>query len=295
MPALYTHYQLGQDVLNKLNKNLQKEIKSNVEYYNMFNQGWDNLYYHYKWSYYKNFGSNAHKYNIDKFFCSIINYIKINHLENDSELTNMLFGFINHYTLDTLLHPLINYQTNNLGITHTKIEFMIDTKFRKNKSGTFFKTLIPKIKFKPELLNLLDYVFECSHKEKNVGKVFKRSHCNGYYLYRYFITDKIGIKTNLYKIIDFILPFKKFKFHKNTFYIKKFEPKILNIQKDCWNHPNNRNEIYNYSFNDLYNIALKISTKLNNDAYKVLKNKKDLNKFINNIKKVSLKNIEEFL
>lgn len=295
MPALYTHYEFGQTVLNKLNKNVKKEINSSMTYYNMFNQGWDNLYYHHKWNYYKNLGTRAHNKNIDKFFKFIFEFIKNNNLEKNNDLVNMIYGFINHYTLDTILHPFINYQVKNLNITHTKIEFMIDNKIRTNNKGSFFKTLIPKLKFNNVMIDILDYVFEKSHKEKNIGKVFNRSHNNGYYLYRYFINDKRGIKTFIYKIIDFLLPFKKLKFHQNTFYTKKFEDKILNKEKLIWHHPSNKHETYNYSLEELYNIALKISIKLNNDAYKVLNNKKDLNKLIDDIKLINLQNIQELL
>ncbi|MBQ7031211.1 MAG: hypothetical protein IJN13_02410 [Bacilli bacterium] len=296
MPALHTHYKFGQDVLNKLNKQLQTNIKSNVSYYNMFNQGFDNLYYYLiNWKYYRTFGIQAHKHNIDLFFENIFNYIKDNKLENNSEITNIIYGFINHYTLDTLLHPYINYQVKNLNIPHTKIEFMLDSKLTDNNSSKFYKTLIPKIKFPNKLIELLNEVFEKTYKEKNIGKIFNKSHNLGYYIYRYFINDKYGIKTFLYKIIDFIIPKKDIKFSKNTFYSKQFDERLLNSKKNIWNHPNNKEETYNYSFNELYNLAIEVCTKLNNDAYEVLNNRKDLEELINNIKSINLKSIQELL
>lgn len=296
MPALHTHYKFGQDVLNKLNKQLQTNIKSNVSYYNMFNQGFDNLYYYLiNWKYYRTFGIQAHKHNIDLFFENIFNYIKDNKLENNSEITNIIYGFINHYTLDTLLHPYINYQVKNLNIPHTKIEFMLDSKLTDNNSSKFYKTLIPKIKFTNKLIELLNEVFEKTYKEKNIGKIFNKSHNLGYYIYRYFINDKYGIKTFFYKIIDFIIPKKDIKFSKNTFYSKQFDERLLNSEKNIWNHPNNKEETYNYSFNELYNLAIEVCTKLNNDAYEVLNNRKDLEELINNIKSINLKNIQELL
>lgn len=295
MPTLYTHYEFGQQVLNKLNKKLQKEIKTNIEYYNMFNQGFDNLYYHFKWTYYRKFGIRAHKKHIDKFFENIILYIKENNLENNSEITNMLYGFINHYTLDTIAHPYIDYQVNNLDIPHTKIEFMLDHELKINKRNSFYKTLIPRLKFSKELINIINSVFYKTHKINNIGKVFNRSHNNGYYIYRYFINDKYGIKTLLYKIVDFFTPFKDVVLHKNTFYINNLDNRIYNKEKIIWHHPKNKNETYNYSFKELYNIAYEICIKLNNDAYKVIHNKKDLNELINNIKLIDLKNIQELL
>lgn len=294
MPALYTHYKFGQDVLKKLNKNLQNNIKENIEYYNMFNQGFDNLYYYFKWAYYKNLGVNAHKHNIDKFFTNIFKYIKDNNLENDSKVTNVIYGFINHYTLDTILHPYINYQVKNLDIPHTKIEFMLDyylfTKENSKWHNKIYKTLIPKLKFSDNLINTLDYIFLNTHKEKNIGKIFNRSHNNGYYIYRYFITDLFGIKTFIYKIVDFIIHSKDFKLSKNTF-TKQVDLNILNNQKYNWHNPKNKNEIYDFSFEELYIYTRKVCIKLCNDAYKVLKNKLELDNFISSINQINLKNI----
>ena len=296
MPALHTHYEFGQDVLNNLNKDVQESIKGNISYYNMFNQGFDNLYYyHFNWKYYKNFGIKAHKININIFFENIFNYIKKNKLENNCELTNIIYGFINHYTLDTLLHPYINYQVKNLNIPHSKIEFMLDKKISNYTDTKYYKQLIPKLKFNNDLLKFLNYIFENTYNEKNIGKIFNKSHNNGYYIYKYFMNDKYGIKTFLYKIVDFFTPFKDIKLHENTFYCNSFDERLLNNKKNKWHHPNNINEIYNYSFEELYNIALKICIKLNNDAYKVLQNKKKINKLLNKIELIDLKNIQELL
>ena len=56
MPTLYTHYKIGKKVLDKLDKPLKENIQKNINYYYIFNQGFDNLYYYHKhWEYYKNF------------------------------------------------------------------------------------------------------------------------------------------------------------------------------------------------------------------------------------------------
>ena len=297
MPTLYMHYKFGKDVLNKLNKNTQKEIKKNIEYYNMYNQGFDNLYYYiFKWSYYRKFGIKAHQIKIDEFFYNMIDYIKNNNLENNSQVTNMVYGLINHYTLDTILHPYINYQVNNLTIPHTKLEFMLDYNLYKKKwNKKIYKELIPKIKFNKDLLNFIDYIFETTHNEKNISKIFEKSHHYSYYLYTIFIYDKYGIKTFFYKLIDLFTPKNFLKFHENTFYIKNFNKQILNNHHKSWHHANNKNETYNYSLEELYNYALKISIKLNKITYKVLHNKTNILDLINLIKEINLKNIEAIL
>lgn len=294
MSALYTHYKLGNDVLKKLSKKQQNEIKKELDYYNMFNQGFDNLYYYlFKWKYYRTFGIKAHKKKIDLFFKEVITYIKENNLETDSTITNLVYGFINHYTLDTIIHPYINYQVKNLNIPHTKIEFMLDSQI-KNIANTYH-VLIPRLKFNKELLELINHVFFKVHNEKNIGKIFNKSHNLGHYIYRYFINDNTGIKTAIYKFIDFIFPFMDITLHENTFYTKEFDKRILNVNKDTWHHPTNTKEKYNYSYEELYNIALEISIKLNKKAYQVLNNKIELEDLLIDIKLIHLNNIQQLL
>ena len=294
MPALFTHYKLGQDVLNKLNKNQQKEINNNIKYYNMFCQGWDNLYYHFpKWNYYKQIGFNSHKNNIDLFFYNTIKYIKENHLEN-SNLTSLVYGILNHYTMDTIIHPYINYQVKNTGITHTKIEFMIDSYIREDNKSSIYKTLIPKLKFDNNMLSLINYIYTNTYNIDNIGKIWNKSHNNGYYLYRYFINDTHGIKTFLYSIIDLVNP-TEFKLHENTFYTKEFDNRLLNKEHNTWHHPDNICETYNYSFEELYNYTLKICIKLNNLAYNVIHNNTNVTELTNFINKINIRNIQELL
>ena len=295
MPALFTHYEYGQEVLMKLDKSISDSIKSSVEYYNMFNQGWDNLFYYLpRWNYYRHLAGVAHKKKIREFFYNLITYIKDNNLESNSDVTNMVYGFINHYTVDTIIHPLVNSEVKSLGIPHSRIEFMIDTRIRKNKKRGYFKTVIPRLKYSKELLNTIDYTFLTTHNYRNVGKIMNRSHNTCYYLYRYFISDNTGIKTFLYKIVDFITPFKGVKLNEITYYFKSFDERILNNKKKVWKHPSKEEE-YNYSFKELYDICKSISLKLIPIAYNVINNKEDIDKLLNLIDLINIKNISKLL
>lgn len=301
MPTLYFHYKFGHNILDNLNKDEQNSINSNIKYFDMFNQGFDNLYYYpYKWNYYRKLGVKCHKKNLDKFFTNLITYIKDNNLQNDSSVTNMLYGFINHLTLDTIMHPYINYQVNNLNIPHGKIEFLLDFYIYDNLyhdkwHNKLYKALIPKLKFNDNLKNTIDYVFLNSYKENNIGKIMNKSHNTGYFIYRYFITDIHGIKSKLYKIVDFLLPKNEVKFSETTFYNKGFKKELLNRNKNDWYHPRNKDEIYNYSLKELHDMAFKIALKLNKIAYQVINNKKDIEEFIKLIKLLDIKNMQELL
>ena len=290
MPTIYLHYKFGCHILNNLAKNQQKKIQNNIEYYNMFNQGFDNLYYHYKLFYYKNFGVKAHKKNLDIFFNNLITYIKNNNMNNDYSI---VYGFINHLTMDTLIHPYINYMVKYLNIPHTKIEFMLDsylyTKYNDTKwDNKIYKTLMPRLHFNSDLKDLLDDVFYKTYNEKSIGKIFNTSHNNGYFIYRYLINDYNLHKASFYKLFDIFS--KDIKFSQLTFSFKDFDERVLNSNKDSWHHPNNDQEIYNYSFMELYNIVLKICIKLNTIAYNILHNNLDINELLNLIKNLNLQN-----
>jgi len=300
MPALYTHYKFGHDVLNSLNPLHKEQINNNIRFYNIWNQGWDNLYYHFNTKFYKELGKKAHKKNVNTFFKELISYIKNHKLEHNSEITTILYGFINHYVLDTIMHPYINYLVKKINISHTKIEYIIDNMLYKNNYSiifkpVFFKTLIPKIKFKNSINDCLNKIFEKTYNVENIGNVINISHNNSYYLYKYFLYDRYGIKTFIYKIIDIITPFKTNKIHKNIYSIKDYNIYILNNDNYNWNHPKNNNESYNYSFSQLYDYSLKIAVEINDCAFNVLNNNNDINEFLNLISIIDIKNIQAIL
>ena len=69
----------------------------------------------------------------------------------------------------------------------------------------------------------------------------------------------------------------------------------LNLERNEWNHPCNQNEIYNYSFIELYRIALDkaiyIIESVNNYLYKN-KDKSKLKEIFSNISYETGKNCE---
>ena len=296
MPALFTHYELSKRILNNLNTNIQKEINKDIVYYNIFNQGWDNLFYYpYRWNYYRKFAIKAHKDKVLELFKNMINYIQKNHLEKNSKIVNMVYGMINHYILDTIAHPFINYQVKNLKIPHSKIEFIIDTNLREDSNNHYFRVAIPKIKFDKEFKNFINDVFLKTYNEKNIANKLRKSHNISYYLYRYFIKDDKGYKSKIYNILDHITPKNFIKFHEFTYYINDNNDELMNPCNKKWHHPRDKKEIYNYSFEELYNISLNICVKSNTIIYNILNNNKDINELIKLIKMIDIKNISELL
>ncbi len=97
--------------------------------------------------------------------------------------------------------------------------------------------------------------------------------------------------TLIYIFIDKIRGKKKFQFHENTFNIKKVNEEVLNNKHLEWHHPNIKTEIYTYSFQDIYNIAFKISIYLINLILDILNGDDKEEQFLKIINLIKLKNI----
>ena len=106
MPASYTHQCFGDDVLPRLSTMIQRIISSHKDYYDLGLQGPDLFFYYHptRKTLIRDFGLSLHKENAYSFFEEKIAYL---HTNQDEEMMSYLFGFINHYLLDSYLHPLI--------------------------------------------------------------------------------------------------------------------------------------------------------------------------------------------
>ena len=94
---------------------------------------------------------------------------------------------------------------------------------------------------------------------------------------RLFRYDKFGIKRIGYIILDKLLPKKQLKKEQLSYYINyKKKLHYLNIEKNEWNHPMDQYETYNYSFIELYHIALNKAIKTIRDVNSIIYDKTDI-------------------
>ena len=155
MPSIYTHTTFANDVYNKLNKDIQNTINEKKEFYKMFSQSFDNLYYYNflslkKGKHIRNLAKYCHTHKTQEYILNIINYIKKNKLNNNNEVLCYLYGTINHYISDSTLHPYINYRTGRyfkerheatkkyIGI-HTNTEIELDAYYYNLNTKKSFK------------------------------------------------------------------------------------------------------------------------------------------------------------
>lgn len=301
MPSIYTHYKMGCDVLDKLDDKNKKLLKQNRKIYNMSCQSFDNLYY-YKF-YLLNrsnkiheIGNKGHRENVNNYFQNIINYMLNNNLENDSVMRCYLFGSINHYVMDSTIHPFVFYKTgvfkkNNISShkyngLHTKLEFMIDAFYynldtnKKFSDYKIHKELVSKYTFPDVLINALDDIFLETFNESNIGLKFNKSYNHEHYAFWILLQDKYGIKKKVYEVIDNIVGNRFKKIEYNSTYINEIDPGFFNLKKDIWKHPTTKEE-FNYSLFDLYDLSIDRSIELISTATDVLDNNKDISEFLN--------------
>ncbi len=129
MPAAYTHYRFGKDVLECLPFVYKKPIKKYRELFDIGLHGPDILFY------YKPLSSNPvsqsgfamHDKPGTEFFEKACEIYKS--LNNPDTLKAYLYGFICHFALDSTCHPYIEKMTSESGIDHNEIETELDRYF----------------------------------------------------------------------------------------------------------------------------------------------------------------------
>ena len=140
MPAVATHYLFGQDVYRVLmQKNLRiaELIKNNKKDYDLGLQGPDPLFYFrpYTKNYVTEYGSEIHQLGGYLFLDDAVEVIKKERLRKDlfpeyennfERILAYILGFINHYTLDSKAHPVINELAGYDIVNHIKLETELD-------------------------------------------------------------------------------------------------------------------------------------------------------------------------
>lgn len=296
MPSSNTHSYFCDDVYNKLNKNIKNKLKDNINYLKVFGQGPD-PYFFYDFHLTKR-SKKVHEINkamqhtkINKHFIKLINYINENNFYDNGEVLAYLYGQICHYTLDTTAHPYIIYCVGNYNERdpktykynglHAEMEYYIDSYMiyqRENilpKNYKVYKKLFNIGKFNKELKTTIDEVIKEVYGFDNASDIYYKSIIDMKRFYHVFNYDKYGIKKQIYSIMDFVCRNKCVKKKELSFHIDLNKKQhYLNNDKRTWNHPCDKNEKYNLSFNELYNNALNKAVNIINEVDNMLKNKK---------------------
>lgn len=127
MPAIYTHYTFGRNVMYHLPDELRHMIYNHQEAFEMGLQGPDILFFFrpYSSNPVSKLGYHMHEQPARKFFRRGARLIQ-RHFGRNSDQYAYLLGFVCHFTLDSECHPYINRMVEKTGVSHIAIEAELD-------------------------------------------------------------------------------------------------------------------------------------------------------------------------
>lgn len=219
-----------------------------------------------------------HSHNTGHFLNALIQYVKENKLQDNKKVMAYLYGQLDHFVLDFVMHPLIYYMTARLPLKykinpHALIEMWIDDyvmmKHNKKKySYTFNTPLLNK-----ELTNMINTTYTRVFNSSNVAIKYD--------LGTFTLVQFDGIRKSKSAILkDFC---KKIKLG-DIFYGRSIAKisRFLNLEHRSIMHPITGEKTQD-SFDDLWNKSLDISCELIDDVNKYLYSGRNLdNYFIRN-------------
>lgn len=299
MPDIWTHILCGYDTISTLEDCKRKEIiEKRIKVFNLGCQGPDIFLYNDFWPWIKEkrgvkYGRLLHLKKTGDFFIEGLNFLK-NKVKNKEEF-NILFsylaGFMCHFGLDRNAHPYIHYyagvfdkskpKTIKYSGYHKKLELIIDAIILKEKRNIdayqypvykeidigeelpkvindFFVYILNKL-YKPKIN--LDFIGDSYNDIKRVMKI---------------IHDPFGYKKVLLNFIDLFVN-DQIRYSGLT-YPRRIDDIIdyMNRKHNIWNHPCNKEEVYNHSFDDIYDNAVKENKIMIKGAISYLDDKIDI-------------------
>ena len=294
MAGTMTHAYFAVDLYDKLDNKTKNNIKNYKENLKTYSQGHDIFSFTFNFINHKtkNIGSYMHKNNTRNFFKNMIIYIKNNNLQNNYEIMSFLYGQIAHYCLDLTVHPYVTYksgiyckekiETLKYKSKHSNLESYIDAYFineRENIVPNKFKIhkFCFNTKISKELSKLIDEVYFKTYGFRHISTYIKRGIKNMKFLYMLLRYDPHKIKKKLYIFFDKIKPKKMENFSPISYaYNLDNNDNNLNLTHKKWCHPRVKDEIYSYSFLDLYKNALALCIDIINDVNDILYNNKSI-------------------
>lgn len=299
MPSIYTHHKFGNEVYKLLDSNASIIISKERTLYNIFNQSFDNFFYNDFYKFWNkkntNIGSLCHQKNTNLYFKNIINYIIKNNLKKDNELLSYLFGSINHYVLDSIIHPYVFYKTGYYNSEnkssykynglHTKFEFMLDAFFYHSDTNSNYKDykiyneILPKYYFGDKFTDAITCIYKETFSLNDVGNILKRTYNCERFIFRYILRDTLYLKKLSYSLFDLCAfnKLKKIKYNRTSLVFD--DPSMLNLNRKEWFNPVTK-EKYNTSLLELYTEAINHSKELIEMSLDVINNSCSMNCFL---------------
>lgn len=206
--------------------------------------------------------NDTHSSNTRLMIKTLIKLIKQHRLQDDPETMTFLYGQLDHYILDAIMHPLIVYMTSELprehlmdphAIIENQIDDYVMDKFDRKDEFYFHKDHISNHK----LIKIVDNAYERVYHAKNASIKYSRG------MFLLGIYDSL-IRRNKFFLANAIMKLINLgdiSFHNDY---KKVLP-YLNLEHNIWLDPET-GEIHRESFDNLWDKAIEIALETINDV-----------------------------
>lgn len=294
MAGTLTHAHFILDVYDNLSIKSKELLVSNKEQLKIFAQSMDVLQFYNLLSLksgkkLRDFGEYFHNNDTNKFFITLVNYIKYNSYQYNPDIISFLYGMISHYVLDSNIHPYVVYTTGyydkkdknsyKYNMKHNIMENYFDSYFVLNKDNInprkfkCHKYCFNIGGFSKPLIEVIDFTYKEAFGINNFHKYYLKSIKQMKKFYHLFRYDPIGIKKGFYSFVDIICPKSLLLKKPLSFNIKvndKDTNNYLNLDNNIWYYPTNKKiklkksvlDIYNDSLNETLNIIKSINSYL---------------------------------
>ena len=255
MPDYKTHSIHSELVFN----NIIRRTDVNLEKIKVFSFGPDTLIS----TNYKLF-DYQHSHRTKDYFESLLKYIKENKLQDNSEVMSFLYGQLDHFILDVIIHPLIYYMTENMPVKyrlkpHTLLELWISdyvmTRYQRER-----KDYYSGVKISKQLKDIIDSSYKTVYKKDNVASQYETGIGHIIKLDRIRFSDNRLLKRicNKLKIGDFF-------YKRNGNRARRF----LNFKHEVITNPVTGDE-FKSSFDDLWSESIDVASELIDDVNRYL-------------------------
>ena len=200
------------------------------------------------------------------YFKTLLKLIKINKLQDNCEVMAFLYGQLDHFILDVIMHPLIYYMTSDMpkkhlidphGIVENLIDDYVMEKYHKNEINYYHKVNISDRK----LIKLINDAYKKVYNANNIS--FKYN--IGIMLINIYDSlirrDKLLFARYIMKLINL----GDISYHKDY---KKVLP-FLNLNNDIWYNPET-GETHRESFDNLWDRACEVALETIDDVNRYL-------------------------
>lgn len=287
MPSTITHAYIGIDTIKKLDKKPQEILTKHLNNFKIYCQNMDVLYFYHilllKENKVQKLGHIFHNENVFNYFNMLIQDNKKN---QNLELFTFICGLIVHYQADSIMHPYIDFRSHNENKRkqtdkHFEIETYLDNYFiQKYEKQNYMKFNINKFIFnykedeiiKIEIDKLFKKYFHCS----NMGNIYYHALKDMKFVFKYLRYDPTGIKRLLYSLLDFN-PFNIRRTKYLSYHFLLNNNNYLNLEHQTWFNYENKNQVSNQSFLELYDIVTNNASYIINELYHYIFEHKKVN------------------